>query len=86
MSSFGRLFLVLVALLAGGCSSLSPQQRDRAQGVAVAARSAVVDCDQPNRCALESPLRALGGQAIAESAPSQPRHYATIIDEAATLK
>ena len=81
MSSFGRLFLVLVALLAGGCSSLSPQQRDRAQGVAVAARSAVVDCDQPNRCALESPLRALGGQAIAESAPSQPRHYATIIDE-----
>ncbi|MBD9537498.1 phospholipase D family protein [Stenotrophomonas sp. STM01] len=81
MNPFVRLFLLLAALLAGGCASLSPQQRDRAQGIAIAARSTVVDCDRPDRCALDSPLRALGGQAITESAPGLPRHYATIVDE-----
>jgi len=76
-----RLLLMLAALLASGCASLSNQQRERAQGIAVAARSTVVDCDRPDRCALDSPLRALGGQAIAESTAQLPRHYATIVDE-----
>ncbi len=55
-----RLLLLGSALLAGGCVSLSPQQRERAQGIAVAARSTALDCDRANRCALDSPLRALG--------------------------
>jgi len=76
-----RILPVLALLLASGCASLSNQQRERAEGIAVAARSTVVDCDQPDRCALDSPLRALGGKAIAESTVEAPRHYATILDE-----
>lgn len=72
---------MLVVLLAGGCASLSQQQRERAQGIAVSARSNAVDCQRADRCALDSPLRALGGQAMAESTATQPRHYATILDE-----
>jgi phosphatidylserine/phosphatidylglycerophosphate/cardiolipin synthase-like enzyme len=74
--------LVLATLLLGsGCASLSNAERERAAGIAVQARSTVVDCDQPDRCALDSPLRALGGRAFAESHAGQPRHYATILDE-----
>jgi len=77
-----RLLLLGSALLAGGCASLSPQQRERAQGIAVAARSTALDCERPDRCALDSPLRALGAQAIADSeAAGAPRHYATLLDE-----
>ncbi len=82
MSRLPRLLLLAAALLAGGCATLSPQQREKAQGIAVAARSAVVDCARPDRCALESPLRALGGRAMAETAAAgAPRHYATLLDE-----
>jgi len=76
-----RLLLLAAVVLAGGCASLSPQQRERAEGIAVAARSSVVDCARGDRCARPSPLRALGGQAIAESTPQVPRHYATLVDE-----
>ncbi|WP_296252750.1 phospholipase D family protein [uncultured Stenotrophomonas sp.] len=81
MKAVLRILPVLALLLASGCASLSNQQRERAEGIAVAARSTVVDCDQPDRCALDSPLRALGGKAIAESTVEAPRHYATILDE-----
>ncbi|WP_313242741.1 phospholipase D family protein [Stenotrophomonas sp.] len=76
-----RLGLLATLLLAGGCASLSNAERDRAAGIAVQARSTAVDCDRPDRCALDSPLRALGGRAFAESLPDAPRHYATIVDE-----
>jgi len=77
-----RLVLLGAAVLAGGCASLSPQQRDRAQGIAVSARPNALDCDRADRCALDSPLRALGAQAMADSAAAgAPRHYATILDE-----
>ena len=77
-----RLLLLGSALLAGGCVSLSSQQRERAEGIAVAARSTALDCERPDRCALDSPLRALGAQAIADSeAAGAPRHYATLLDE-----
>jgi phosphatidylserine/phosphatidylglycerophosphate/cardiolipin synthase-like enzyme len=76
-----RLFLLLAVLLVGGCASLSPQQRARAEGIAISARSTTVECTQPDRCALDSPLRALGGRAMAESTEQVPRHYATILDE-----
>jgi phosphatidylserine/phosphatidylglycerophosphate/cardiolipin synthase-like enzyme len=76
-----RLLLLGAAVLGAGCASLSLQQKDRAQGIAIAARSSTVTCDLPDRCALDSPLRALGGQAIAGSQPELPLHYATILDE-----
>ncbi|MGH8054759.1 MAG: phospholipase D family protein [Stenotrophomonas sp.] len=81
MNPAARLLLLLAVLLAGGCASLSPQQRARAEGIAVSARSTTVECTQPDRCALDSPLRALGGRAMAESTEQVPRHYATILDE-----
>ncbi len=76
-----RLVLLAGVLLGGGCASLSPQQQERAHGIAVAARSDAVACERPDRCALDSPLRAIGGQAMAESRPEAPRHYATILDD-----
>lgn len=73
--------LVLATLLLGtGCAGLSQIERNRAAGVAAAARSTVVSCTQANRCAQLSPLRALGGEAITASTPAAPRHYATIVD------
>jgi len=76
-----RLLVLATLLLGSGCASLSNAERERAAGIAVQARSTVVDCAQPDRCALDSPLRALGGRAFAESHAGQPRHYATILDE-----
>ena len=81
MNPLLRLLVLATLLLGSGCASLSNAERERAAGIAVQARSTVVDCDQPDRCALDSPLRALGGRAFAESHPGQPRHYATILDE-----
>lgn len=81
MNPLLRLLVLATLLLGSGCASLSNAERERAAGIAVQARSIVVDCDQPDRCALDSPLRALGGRAFAESHAGQPRHYATILDE-----
>ena len=81
MNPLLRLLALATLLLGSGCASLSTVERERAAGVAVQARSSVIDCDQADRCAQDSPLRALGGRAFAESTPGQPRHYATIIDE-----
>lgn len=81
MTPLMRVVMLATLLLVGGCASLSNAQRDRAAGIAVQARSSVVDCTQPDRCALDSPLRALGGKAFSESTEAAPRHYATIIDE-----
>ncbi|WP_220466772.1 phospholipase D family protein [Stenotrophomonas tumulicola] len=73
--------MLALLLLVGGCASLSSEERARASSIAVQARSTVVDCDRADRCARDSPLRALAGRAFNESAPGQPRHYATILDE-----
>ena len=81
MNPLLRLLVLATLLLGSGCASLSNAERERAAGIAVQARSTVVDCAQPDRCALDSPLRALGGRAFAESHAGQPRHYATILDE-----
>ncbi|WMJ71190.1 phospholipase D family protein [Stenotrophomonas sp. 24(2023)] len=76
-----RVLVLATVLLGSGCASLSEQQRDRAQAIAVQARSTEVDCRRADRCAQESPLRALAGRAFSESRPQAPRHYATILDE-----
>ncbi|WP_233449415.1 hypothetical protein [Thermomonas carbonis] len=70
------------ALLLAGCATLSDQQRDEAAGIARAARSTQVDCMRADACALASPLRVLGQQAIADSTPAAPRHVALILDDA----
>jgi len=79
-----RLLLLATLLLGSGCASLSNAERDKAAAIAVQARSQVVECEQPDRCALDSPLRALGGQAFSESTAGAPRHFATILDEGET--
>ena len=81
MNPLLRVVVLAILLLGTGCASLSSAQRERAAGIAVQARSSVVECTQADRCALESPLRALGGRAFSESTEASPRHYATIIDE-----
>ena len=81
MNPFWRCLLPLALMLtAGGCAGLSHSQRDRAAAIAAAARDTTVECQREDRCAQASPLRALGGQAMAESTPAQPQHYATILD------
>ena len=76
-----RCAVLCLALLGTACASLSDRQRDRAAGIAAAARSAVVECTQPDACALPSPLYDLAGKARADSTPAAPRHYAVILDK-----
>lgn len=75
------LLLAALTLLAGGCASLSPAQRDRAEAIAVAARDTTVECTEADRCAQHSPLRTLAGRAFSTSTAQVPRHYATLLDE-----
>lgn len=79
-SLVARLALALPLLSLAACATLSPGQRDHAAAIAAAARSHQVDCDREDRCAQPSALRALAGEALAESTPSAPRHYALILD------
>ena len=67
-------------LLASGCASLSGAQRDQAAGIALAARSALVDCSAADACARPSGLHALGARAMARSTAQAPRHYAVMLD------
>ncbi|WP_447896887.1 phospholipase D family protein [Stenotrophomonas sepilia] len=76
-----RILALATVLLGSGCASLSHAERDRAEAIAVQARSTVVGCQRADRCAQDSPLRALAGRAFTESTPEQPRHYATLLDE-----
>lgn len=76
-----RWMLLATLLLVGGCASLSTAERERAAGIAVQARSQQVDCTRADRCAQESPLRALAGKAFSESTAERPQHFATILDE-----
>lgn len=71
----------LLALLLVGCASLSTAQRDAAVGVAVAARSATVDCTRADACALASPIMDMARAELAASTPDAPRHRALILDD-----
>ncbi|MFL6591888.1 MAG: phospholipase D family protein [Luteimonas sp.] len=76
-----RLFACAwLALACGACASLSPNQLQRVQAIASAARSTTVVCDRVDACAQPSPLHDLAARAFAESAPGTPRHYALILD------
>jgi phosphatidylserine/phosphatidylglycerophosphate/cardiolipin synthase-like enzyme len=76
-----RLTAVLMLLMGTGCASLSQLEHDRAAGIAQQARSVERACSQTDNCALDSPLRALAGDAFMRSSAEQPVHYATILDE-----
>ncbi len=80
MSPLLRGAVLSLALMCNACVGLSSVQRDRAAGIAEAARSQVVDCRQADACAIDSPLHALGAQAYAQSASQAPRHYALMLD------
>src|SRR5690606_4281115 len=62
------------------CATLSPAEQDRAQAIAVAARTAELTCGRDDACAAPSPVRALAGQAFAGSAPGDPKHYLVLLD------
>ncbi|NIJ70174.1 phospholipase D family protein [Xanthomonas sp. 60] len=81
MNPLLRWLVLATLLLASGCASLSSSERDRAAGIAAQARSTTVECDQADRCALDSPLRALAGKAFSQSTQERPKHYATLLDE-----
>ena len=81
MNPLLRWMLLAALLLLGGCASLSTAERERAAGIAVQARSQQVDCQQADRCAEDSPLRALAGRAFSQSRPDRPQHFATILDQ-----
>ncbi|MEJ7746829.1 MAG: phospholipase D family protein, partial [Luteimonas sp.] len=70
----------MVVLLSSACATLSTSQRARATAIVEAARSTQVDCTGARHCASASPLRALGDQALSQSGPQAPRHYALILD------
>ncbi|MFD0739794.1 phospholipase D family protein [Lysobacter koreensis] len=75
-----RALLATLLLALSACATLTPAQRDRASAIAVAARSAQVECATQDACAQPSPLRGLAARAFAQSTPDAPRHYALILD------
>ncbi|WP_132998669.1 phospholipase D family protein [Luteimonas arsenica] len=80
MKVLARLLALVAALAAGGCATLTPEQAGAAAEVAAQARPVLVDCAREDACATPSPLRALGRDAMAASAPDAPRHHALILD------
>jgi cardiolipin synthase C len=71
--------LAMTALLLGGCS-LSQERVRRADAVIADLRDHTASCDQPQRCAAESPYHTL----YAESAQSgTPLHFVTLLDHGA---
>jgi putative cardiolipin synthase len=74
-----------LALAAGLCLALAacmPSRRDIREAVAAveARQDDTVRCTRPDRCALPSPLRALGEAAMAESTPEAPRHRVLLLE------
>ena len=78
----GRWLACALALLLASCATLSPAQRQKAAGIAEAARSTQVDCTRTDACALPSPLLQMARDTLAASTPQTPRHRALILDDA----
>lgn len=77
------LLLSCLLLLGSGCASLSPETRRAAIDAVEASHAVAVSCTDPAdpACApVDSPLLALGGHAMAASAPDAPRHQVTLLD------
>src|SRR5690606_6662527 len=77
------LLLSCLLLLGTGCASLSPETRRAALYAVEASHVDALSCTDPAdpACApVDSPLLALGDQAMAASAPDAPRHQVTLLD------
>ena len=72
--------LLLCILLLAGCASIGRKQLDHAATLAAIARPIALDCNRANACAQDSPLRALGDRALAESTPGKPVNYVEIVE------
>ena len=75
-----RLLALAMAVAAGGCATLTPEQAAAAAAVAERARPVRVDCAREDACATPSSLRTLGTRALAASTAEAPRHQALILD------
>lgn len=76
-------FLLLLVLLASGCATISPHDRRAAAEIVEIAHSVAPDCRDATAPAcqpVESPLLALGDQAIAASREGAPVHHVTLLD------
>lgn len=80
MTPWLRVGIVLFALAGSACTTLSSARQEQAAGIAIAARSTEVVCDDAFACAQPSSLRSLGNLANAESGPEAPQHYALLLD------
>ena len=65
-------------LVLSGCTTLSPKDRAQAVDIAVAGRSTEVVCG--DGCRIDSPLLALGANAVAASKAGAPRHHIVLLD------
>ena len=72
--------VLLMALAGSACATLSPAERERAEAIAVEARSDQLTCSEPDACADASPIRDLAGRSFARSTPEAPRHHVVILD------
>ncbi len=80
--------MTLFALTNAACATLSNADHARAEAIAAAARSDVVECTQADACAKPSPLRELGQRAMAQSmlersAERNSEHHPKHVDLAA---
>jgi cardiolipin synthase C len=67
VNRFGRVLVVVLALANAACATLSDRDHARAERIAAARRSTVVECAREDACARPSPLRELGIRAMAQS-------------------
>src|SRR5277367_3997903 len=72
--------LLVAILMLSGCS-VSPSRIRRADAVVAADMQRQLDCDQPNHCAIDSPLLGAAQQAISDSTPDQPVHVVTLLND-----
>jgi putative cardiolipin synthase len=80
MNALLRHALVLMLALSCSACAMSDTRRSHAEAIAVGARATTLDCDRPDACAIASPLRDLGDQALAASTKESPHHYALLLD------
>lgn len=72
--------VALLAVLLSACQSLPRPERDALAAEMVSARSTVVDCVRPDRCATPSTFREVGVAKLAASTPEAPRHELVLLE------
>ncbi len=72
--------LAFAALLLAACKSLPAPEREAIAAEMVAARSSVVDCALPDRCATPSSFREAGVAKLAASTDAAPRHELVLLE------